>query len=283
VTIALRGFNLGLDFTGDTLLDVTFSKAVAPETVRQVLIEADIPGAVVQNVGTDGELLIRLSATAGSEESALQDLTMATLQKAFPGVELRRAEFVGPVVGEELRESSGLATLLALGAMCIYVMWRFTGKFAVAALIALMHDVIITLGGFSMFRWTFDLTVVAAVLSVIGYSLNDTIVVCDRIRENMRRERRGSLLDVINLSLNQTLERTLIMSGTTLLVLVTLLLVSSDALRGFALALTIGVVVGTYSSIYIAAAYLLFAGLSREDLVVAKANASQSNGEPPDR
>jgi preprotein translocase subunit SecF len=281
VAMTWRGFNFGLDFTGGTLLEVTFAEPVTPDVVRTALRDAGQPDAVVQNVGTERELLVRLRSGAVGDESRLTDITMAALREAFPGVEQKRAEFVGPVVGEELRESGGLAMIAALAVICIYVMWRFTGKFAIAAVIALIHDVIITVGAFAVFAWTVDLAVLAAVLSVIGYSINDTIVICDRIRENMRRNRRSTTFEAINLSLNQTLERTLIMSGTTLLVLVTLLLVSGESLRGFAAALTIGVVVGTWSSIYVAAAYLLWSKLSREDLVHAEADAGEEPRSTP--
>jgi preprotein translocase subunit SecF len=178
-------------------------------------------------------------------------------------------------VGEDLRESGGLALLAGLAVTGVYIAWRFTGKFAAAATIALVHDVIVTVGAFAVFRWRFDLPSLAAILTVIGYSLNDTIVICDRIRENLRSMRKSTLIQVINRSLNQTLERTLIMSGTTLVVLLALLLVGGDELRGFSAALTVGVVVGTYSSIYIAAAYLVYAGLSAADLVI------DMEGEPP--
>lgn len=188
----------------------------------------------------------------------------------LPGgeVELRRSEFVGPAVGEELREDGGIAMLLALGLVMIYIMFRFTSKFSIGAVVALVHDVIITFGFFAVFQWTFDQSVLAAVLAVIGYSLNDTIVVSDRIRENFRLIRRGQPVDVVNTSLNQTLGRTLVTSSTTLMVLVALLVFGGELIRGFAIALIIGVVVGTYSSIYVAASMLLAMGISREDLLI---------------
>ena len=181
---------------------------------------------------------------------------------------MRRSEFVGPAVGEELRETAGLALLVALGAVMLYIMFRFTGKFSIGAVTALIHDVVITLGMFAIFRWTFDLAVLAAVLAVIGYSLNDTIVVSDRIRENFRRMRRGDSGEIINRSLNQTLGRTLVTSFTTLLVLSALLIVGGELIRGFSIALIIGVLVGTYSSIYVASNMLMVMGVSREDLMV---------------
>lgn len=267
VATAVRGLNAGLDFTGGTLVEVSFTRPVPVAEVRAWLGDRGFADTSIQQSGSDREMMVRVPPRPEVEAFQLGDRIAALLAEQHPGVVLKRAEFVGPAVGEDLRESGGLAMLLALAVIGIYIAWRFTGKFAAAATIALAHDVVITVGAFALFQWRFDLASLAAVLTVIGYSLNDTIVVCDRIRENMRTMRRSTLIEVINRSLNQTLERTLIMSGTTLTVLLALLVFGGEELRGFSLALTVGVVVGTYSSIYVAAAYLVAAGLSAADLV----------------
>lgn len=266
--VTFRGLNFGLDFTGGTLIEVRFAEPVPIGVVRQDLAASGFAGASVQQSGSDRDVLIRVAPGAGANADQIGDRVAAVLAARHPDAQFVRAEFVGPAVGDDLRESGILAMLAALTVIGGYIAWRFTGKFAVAATIALIHDVILTLGAFALFRWTFDLPSLAAVLTVIGYSLNDTIVVCDRIRENLRSLRRANLMEVIDRSLNQTLERTLVMSGTTLAVLLALLFFGGEALRGFSAALTVGVVVGTYSSIYVAAAYLVVAKLSPIDLIV---------------
>lgn len=268
VALGTGGLNFGLDFTGGTLVEVGYPQAVVPNDVRIQLETAGFSNTVVQNFGTDRDLLIRVPSRPEIDQVTLGDQIQVLLRETEPAMEVRRSEFVGPAVGAELRETAGLAMLVALGAVMIYIMFRFTGKFSIGAVTALIHDVIITLGMFAIFRWTFDLAVLAAVLAVIGYSLNDTIVVSDRIRENFRRIRRTKPIDLINTSLNQTLGRTLVTSFTTLLVLSALLLVGGELIRGFAIALIIGVVVGTYSSIYVASNMLMAMGVSREDLMV---------------
>lgn len=268
VLLAVSGLNFGLDFTGGTLVELRFQSAAPVDAVRIELADNGFADASVQHSGSDHDVLIRIGARADAEAFELGDRIVSLLAGNHPGVVLVRSEFVGPAVGEDLRESGGLALLFALAATGAYIAWRFTGKFAIAATVALVHDVIISLGAFALFRWSFDLASLAALLTVIGYSLNDTIVICDRIRENLRRLRRASLIEAIDLSLNQTLERTLIMSGTTLAVLISLLLFGGEALRGFSAVLTVGVIVGTYSSIYVAAAYLVWSKLSATDLMV---------------
>ncbi|TDJ43179.1 MAG: protein translocase subunit SecF [Gammaproteobacteria bacterium] len=268
VTLAFAGLNFGLDFTGGTLVEVGYPKTVVANDVRVQLENAGFNNAVVQNFGTDTDLLIRVPSRPEIDQATLGDQIQALLREAEPEMEVRRSEFVGPAVGAELRETAGLAMLVALGAVMLYIMFRFTGKFSIGAVTALIHDVIITLGMFAIFRWTFDLAVLAAVLAVIGYSLNDTIVVSDRIRENFRKMRRGGAMEIINRSLNQTLGRTVVTSFTTLLVLLALLIFGGELIRGFAIALIIGVFVGTYSSIYVASNMLMVLGIRREDLVV---------------
>ena len=272
VALVVQGVNRGLDFTGGALIEVSFDEAVEPTAVRNVLNEAGYSNAVVQNFGSETDILIRVPpnnvAVGTGSQSTLGDQIRAELESGVGSAEIRRSEFVGPAVGEELTEDGGLALLAALGMIMVYIMIRFTGKFALGAVAALIHDVIITIGAFAVFQWTFNLPELAALLAVIGYSLNDTIVVSDRIRENFRSTRRGTPSEIINYSLNQTLGRTLVTSLTTLLVLTALLLAGGEQIAGFARALTIGVVIGTYSSIYVAATTLLILQLSRQDLAV---------------
>jgi len=272
VALVVQGVNRGLDFTGGALIEVSFDEAVEPAAVRNVLNEAGYSNAVVQNFGSETDILIRVPpnnvAVGTGSQSTLGDQIRAELESGVGSAEIRRSEFVGPAVGEELTEDGGLALLAALGMIMVYIMIRFTGKFALGAVAALIHDVIITIGAFAVFQWTFNLPELAALLAVIGYSLNDTIVVSDRIRENFRSTRRGTPSEIINYSLNQTLGRTLVTSLTTLLVLTALLLAGGEQIAGFARALTIGVVIGTYSSIYVAATTLLILQLSRQDLAV---------------
>ncbi len=275
--MATKGLNWGLDFTGGTLVEVEFAQPVVPQAVRGQLQAAGFVNAVVQNFGTERDILIRMPPQASRTQADMGDDILDTLRAHDSGVIMRQSNYVGPAVGEELTESGGLALLSALGVVMLYILFRFTGKFAIGAVVALAHDVIIVLGAFALFRWTFDLNVLAAVLAVIGYSLNDTIVVSDRIRENFRRVRKGGSVEVINLSLNQTLGRTIVTSLTTLMVLTALLVAGGEGISGFAIALTIGVVVGTYSSIYVAANMLLLLKIERRDLLVPeKENADPS-------
>lgn len=264
--LAFRGLNFGLDFTGGTLVEVGYPQAVELSEVRQTLEQAGFEQAVVQTFGTARDVLIRLPSGAGAGET-LSNQILNTLRAAQPDAELRRVEFVGPQVGAELAEKGGLALLYALGGILIYVAFRFEYRFAIGAVAAVAHDVIITLGIYALIGMTFDLTVLAALLAVIGYSLNDTIVVFDRVRENFVRVRKGTALELVNRSINQMLPRTIVTSLTTLLVLIALFTLGGELIRGFALALIIGVVVGTYSSIYVAGSAALALGVSREDLV----------------
>jgi len=264
-SLAFQGLKLGLDFTGGTLIEVAYENAADVNTIRKTLEEGGYRDVIVQHFGSEQDVLVRMSE---AYRANLGDEVLKTLQAATEEeVVLRRAEFVGAQVGEELRDQGGLALLLALAVVMVYVAARFQFKFSVGAVVALIHDVIIILGVYSVFQLEFDLTVLAALLAVIGYSLNDTIVVSDRIRENFRIIRQMLPIDIINRSLTQTLGRTLITSLTTLLVLLALLWVGGELIYYFALALTIGVVVGTYSSIYVAANVLLTMEISREDLI----------------
>ena len=268
LSLGTKGLNMGLDFTGGSLLEVGFTEEVDPEEVRNFLQGAGFNNGTVQYFGTNRDLLIRMPPQPDANQSSLGDEIFAALKSQYPEGELRQSNYVGPAVGDELTEDGGLALLTALIVVMIYILFRFTKQFSVGAVVALTHDVLVVLGLFSIFQWTFDLTVLAALLAVIGYSLNDTIVVSDRIRENFRKLRKSSPVETINQSLNQTLGRTLVTSLTTLFVLLALLFTGGEVIRGFALALSIGVMVGTYSSIYVAATTLLAMNISREDLLV---------------
>ena len=263
--LAMNGLSFGLDFTGGSLVELEFAEAPALESVRETLVNSGFPDAVVQAFGAPTDVVIRLAQDNAPKAG---DDVFSALQAAGFEVELLRSEFVGSAVGEELREQGGLGLLLALGIVMLYVAFRFQFKFSVGAVVALVHDVLIVLGTFALFGLDFDLTVLAAVLAVIGYSLNDSIVVSDRIRENFRIMRTNDPLKVMNDSINQTLSRTVATSSTTLLVLLALLFLGGELIHNFALALTIGVVVGTYSSIYIVTVALLILNISREDLIV---------------
>jgi preprotein translocase subunit SecF len=268
--IIVRGLNLGIDFTGGTLVEVKYPQAVELVEIRSALSEKGFTDAVAQHFGTSSEVLIRLAPREDMESAELSDRAFKALQSVNSDADLRRVEFVGPQVGDELTEDGGLAMLYALIGILIYVGLRFEYRFAVGSVIALVHDVVITIGFFALFQVEFDLPVLAAVLAVIGYSLNDTIVVFDRIRENFRKMRKGETIEIINVSINQTLSRTLITSGTTLLVLIALFLFGGKIIHGFALALIVGVVIGTYSSIYVASTSVISMGVSRADLMPVK-------------
>lgn len=268
LSMGLKGLNMGLDFTGGSLLEIGFSEEIDPEEVRSYLEGAGFNNGTVQYFGTNRDLLIRMPPQAVANQASLGDDIFAALKSQYPSGVLRQSNYVGPAVGDELAEDGGLALLTALIVVMIYILFRFTKQFSVGAVVALAHDVVVVLGLFSIFQWTFDLTVLAALLAVIGYSLNDTIVVSDRIRENFRKLRKSSPIETVNVSLNQTLGRTLVTSLTTLFVLLALLFAGGEVIRGFALALSIGVLVGTYSSMYVAATTLLAMNISREDLLL---------------
>ncbi|GIX29957.1 MAG: protein-export membrane protein SecF [Porticoccaceae bacterium] len=276
-SLALRGLELGLDFTGGTLVEVGFAEPVAVERVRARLVEAGFPDPVVAYFGSDREILVKFK---GEAESDAGQRVAAALARLGGELEVKRVEFVGPQVGEELRDQGGLGVLVALLAVMLYVSLRFQYKFALGAVLALVHDVLVTLGVFSFFRLEFDLTVLAAVLAVIGYSLNDTIIVYDRIRENFRLIRETSAAAIINESLTQVLVRTVYTSLTTLLVLFSLFFFGGEAIHNFSLALIVGIGVGTYSSIYVASSLLLALDIKREDLVPALREGEEFEGLP---
>ncbi|MEE2784323.1 MAG: protein translocase subunit SecF [Pseudomonadota bacterium] len=281
VSLFFNGLNWGLDFTGGTLVEVSYESRVEAEEIRQFLEAEGFENGTVQYFGTDSDILIRMPPQQVADQSNRGDLVISKLREADASVTMRQSSFVGPAVGDELTEDGGLALLTALIIVMFYILFRFTKQFAVGAVTALAHDVFIVIGFFSVFQWSVDLTVLAALLAVIGYSLNDTIVVSDRIRENFRKIRRGTPFEVINQSLNQTLGRTLVTSLTTLFVLLALLAAGGEVIRGFALALSIGVGVGTYSSIYVAANVLLMMGITREDLLVPQTDDANPEGSYP--
>ena len=277
VSLASKGLVLGLDFTGGTQIEVGYPEPANLETNRSHLTEAEFDNPIVVHFGSERDVLIRLQ---GKPEAGLSDAVLASLGNGESGIELRRVDYVGPQVGDELREDGGLGMLAALAIVMLYVAIRFQYKFSLGAVAALVHDVIITLGFFSLTGLEFDLTVLAAVLAVVGYSLNDTIVVSDRIRENFRLLRKSSALSVINESLTQTLGRTLITSLTTLLVLMALYSFGGELIHNFAVALLVGVVIGTYSSIYVAANILLALDMTREDLLPPEKEGAEFDGLP---
>lgn len=278
-SLATQGLRLGLDFTGGTLVELHYAEAPELESVRAELVAAGYEQFVVQNFGSSHDVLVRLSEGFSPEVGEqVRSLLNASTDSE---ITLTRAEFVGAQVGEELRDQGGLGMLVALICIMIYVAFRFQYKFALGSVLALFHDVIILLGFFSLFRIDFDLTVLAALLAIVGYSINDTIVIYDRIRENFRTVREGSAKDLINLSINQTLLRTTITSLTTLLVVVALFIWGGDMIHNFALALIVGILVGTYSSIYVAGTLLLNLKVTREDLAIpAKEGVLEEDGRP---
>ncbi len=278
LSLSLKQLNYGLDFTGGSLVELHYPKEIEVANIRQSLTNAGYEGAQVALFGSTQDVLIKLPGSVSDTLGA--EIIQVLRQESSEDIVLRRVEYVGPQIGSELRDDGGLAMLLALGLMMLYITFRFQSRFAGAAVLALIHDVIIVLGIFSLFNLDFDLTVLAALLAVIGYSLNDTIVVSDRIRENLKSQRGSDTEEVINLSLNQMLSRTLITSLTTLLVLTSLYLFGGELIKNFALALILGVVVGTYSSIYIASNALVMMGLTSDHLMVPEKENEEFNDLP---
>ena len=302
----MRGLNLGIDFTGGTLVEVGYQQPVEVESVRITLAENGFEDAVVQHFGTFQDVMVRLPSSYSKENINSAEISsgvMVALRGSYSEtlvessdpsnqqcvvssqvsdcqVQMRRVEFVGPQVGGELANQGGLAMLYALLGILIYVTFRFEWRFAIGSVAALVHDVLITVGIFSIFQFEFSLPVLAAVLAVIGYSLNDTIVVYDRIRENFRKMRKSNTVDIMNTAINQTLPRTLLTSLTTLLVVLTLLILGGEVIRGFSLALFIGVIIGTYSSIFIASPAVLVLGISREDMMPVQKEGETVDSQP---
>ncbi len=280
-SFGLRGLNYGIDFTGGTLIEVSYPESADLVQVRTDLAVAGFPRAIVQYFGTTRDVLVRLAPRGEVSKAELSsDILRVLKQNGGDDMQLRRVEFVGPQVGEELTEQGGLAMLVALGAILIYVSFRFQWKFSLGAVAALFHDVILTIGFFSLLGLEFDLTVLAAVLAVIGYSLNDTIVVFDRVRENFRTMRKGTPEQIFNSSLNQTLSRTMITSMTTLLVLVALFFLGGELIHEFATALIVGVIIGTYSSIYVASTSALALGVIKADFLPVQKEGAEAGARP---
>ena len=277
-SLGFKGLNLGLDFSGGTLIEVSYEKAADLVDIRDLMTDNGFDDFQVVNFGSNSDVLIKVADKNGN--SQLGDVIYKFLLDADPSTELKRIEFVGPQIGSELRDQGGLGMLVALGMILLYVAFRFQYKFALGAVAALAHDVVIILGLFSLLSWDFDLTVLAALLAVIGYSLNDTIVVSDRIRENFRGERGFEPDEIVNKSINQTLSRTLITSLTTLLVLFALFFFGGDMIRGFSQALIIGVLVGTYSSIYVVANMLLGLSITQDDLAIPEPEGAEFDDMP---
>lgn len=280
-SLATRGLNFGIEFRGGVVIEAGFPGSVDLPPIRTALEAAGIDRTVVQHFGSSREVTVQLMAEEGADPAATRDRVMDVLRSVDAGAELRRVEFVGPQVGRELAEQGGLAALFALLMILAYVSFRFQWKFSLGAVVALTHDVIITLGFFSLIQMPFDLAVLAAVLAMIGYSLNDTIVIFDRIRENMLKMRRKSVEEVMDSSLNQTLSRTIMTGVTTLLVLLALYFIGGEAIAGFSVALIVGVLIGTYSSIYIASPTALALKVTSLDLIPPQPDKDDESGVMP--
>lgn len=282
-SLATRGLNFGIDFTGGILIELGYSAPADLPEVRRTLGQNGFSDAIVQHFGTSRDVLVRLAPRPEESNAAISDNVIRVLSAATQDeVELKRVEFVGPQVGDDLAEDGGLAILFALIGILIYVALRFEYRFALGSVLALVHDVIITMGAFSVTGVEFDLTVLAAILAVIGYSLNDTIVVFDRVRDNFRKLRKESIpAEVFNTSLNETLSRTTMTSFTTLLVVIALFYFGGELIHGFSMALMVGIVIGTYSSIYVASPLTLMLGVSREDLMPPQKEGAGEEGDMP--
>lgn len=280
VSLFTKGLNLGIDFTGGTIVELGYKQEVKLEGIRSALQNSEFKDAIVQYFGSAKDVLIRIAPREDMNSSEISNEIIRVLKGAGHSVQVRRVEFVGPQVGNDLTEDGGLAMVYALFGILVYVALRFQMRFSVGAIAALIHDVTITFGFFSVTQMEFDLTVLAAILAIIGYSLNDTIVVYDRIRENFHRMRKQTPIEVINVSINQTLSRTLMTSGTTQMVLIALFLFGGEIIHDFATALIVGIVVGTYSSIYIASPITLALGVSRKDLLPVEKESSAVDNRP---
>jgi len=278
--LVVTGLNFGVDFTGGTIVELGYQQSVDLEDIRSIFQDSEFRGAVIQYFGTSTEVLIRLAPIENLNNAEISNQVLRLLQQNSDQIEVRRVEFVGAQVGEDLTEKGGLAMLFALFGILIYVAIRFQIRFSLGAIAALIHDIILTLGFFSLTRMDFDLSVLAAILAVIGYSLNDTIVVFDRIRENFRKLRNSTAVEVCNISINQTMSRTIITGMTTLMVLFSLYFLGGETIQGFAMALIVGVIVGTYSSIYVASPVTIALGISRHDLMPVEKEGANISDKP---
>lgn len=275
-----RGLNLGVDFTGGTVMEVGYSQAVDLGKVRNIVAKLGMPDASVQNFGTSREVLIRLPARPDTSSAQLSEVVMAALRQDDNLVEMRRVEFVGPQVGKELIESGALALLVVSFGIVAYLAIRFEWKFGVAGIIANLHDVVIILGFFAFFQWEFSLTVLAAILAILGYSVNESVVIFDRIRENFRKMRKATVAQTIDNAITRTMSRTIITHGSTQMVVVSMLFFGGEALHYFALALTIGILFGIYSSVLVASPILMLLGVTREDLVKPEKKKEETEALP---
>ncbi|MFZ8983261.1 MAG: protein translocase subunit SecF [Steroidobacteraceae bacterium] len=267
ILVLVRGLNFGIDFTGGVVVEAGYSGPADLQATRQALAEAGLQSAQVQSFGTATDVLVRLPPAEGQQAMALTEAAVAAIRSVDPGAEVRRTESIGPQVGKELAEKGATAMLMTLLFIGLYVILRFQWKFSVGAILAALHDPFLVVGFFALTQMTFDLAVLSAILAVIGYSLNDTVVVFDRVRERLLSMRKATPAEVVDRAINETLSRTIMTSGTTLIVVLSLLFLGGEALRGFAAALAVGIVVGTYSSIYVAGATVLDLGLSQRDLM----------------
>ena len=278
----MQGLNLGLDFKGGIQIEIGYQKQISPEAVRKQLATAGFEDVVVQSIGETGkDLTISIADNANLSKDQVSNKVIEALQKnTTEKIDVRRRDFVGGKVGKELRDDGGIAMILALAGIMVYVMFRFEWRFALGAIVATIHDVVITIGFFSVFQWPFDLTVMAAILAIIGYSLNDTVVVYDRIRENFRKIRKGTTLEITNTAMNQTLSRTVMTSFTTFLVVFAMYLFGGSSIQPFSLALIIGIVVGTYSSIYVASAMVIALKVDRSHLMPMAKQTEEDGSQP---
>ncbi len=276
--IATKGLNLGVDFTGGTVLEVSYSQTADLEKIRNVLVDLDMPDASVQNFGSSREVLIRLPIKPETSSAQLSEIVLNALKQADSSVEMKRVEFVGPQVGEELLENGALALLFVSLGIVAYLAVRFEWKFGVAGIIANLHDVVIIVGCFAFFQWEFSLTVLAAVLAILGYSVNESVVIFDRIRENFRKHRRASITQIIDNAITQTMSRTIITHGSTQMVVIAMLLFGGEVLYYFSLALTIGILFGIYSSIMVGSSIIMLLGVKREDLVKLEKKPLENDG-----
>jgi len=278
--LATRGLNFGVDFTGGTVMEVSYPQAADVPKVRMLLERNGYTDATVQNFGGSRDLLIRLPGKANQASATLSDTVMELLHREDAGAQLRRTEFVGPQVGRELYENGGLALLFVSIGIVVYLWFRFEWKFGVAAIIANLHDVVIILGFFALFQWDFSLTVLAAVLAILGYSVNESVVVFDRIRENFRKMRVATTAQIIDNAITRTMSRTIITHGATQLAVLSMLIFGGETLHYFALALTIGILFGIYSSVLVASPIVMWLGISREDMLPAKKEAGEADNRP---
>ncbi|MDN5865002.1 MAG: protein translocase subunit SecF [Gammaproteobacteria bacterium] len=281
VSLAVQGFKYGIEFTGGVVVEVTYPEAVSTRQIRATLTAAGFEDQTVQQFGSPTDIVVRLPPKAGEASKEVAKGVVTALQAATPGVQEKRVTTVGPQVGSQLRTQGTLALLVALLLIFVYLMVRYEWRFALGGIFATLHDLFIVMGVFSITGWEFNLNVLAAILAMLGYSVNDTVVIFDRIRENFHRMRRGSVYEIVNVSVNQTLSRTIMTAGMTMLVVIALLVVGGPPLRGFSIALAIGITVGTYSSIYIASASAYMLGASRQHFIKKKKPGAEAENNQP--